>query len=788
MKVKDTTVKVLTLGIGLAIGLVLVAKVCFELSYDKFYDGIEDIYCIRTGYVINDEDEKDYGQVSGAVAPGFKAAIPEVVAGTRTTMLFNSDRFSDKDGNVITGNLVLADTSFFDVFPREILAGDAKSALGKWGSLMVSRSFAEKMGGVSECIGKTLINEEYKDLNMTIEGVFEDFPKNGSLHYNLLLSMESYPAESTNNWVGNDRYKGYVRLAKGTDPSSLNDAIHKMQESYQSLEELEKNGIKLWYFLAPFDSMHTSDKSVRNSIIILGIVALLLLLVSVLNYVLLVISSVVTRAKEIGVRKCYGAETKDIYGILAKETAVNLALSLVLAAIVLLALRGPIKNLLGVALGDLFIPQTIWALILVILLVFVIAVMIPANLYNRIPISSAFRNYTESSRKWKLALLFVQFFISAFMVVMVTIISIQYNKAVNGNMGYNPKNILMFSNFSNQGLDKAQMIADAMKAIPEVEDVQFSYNIPYEGSNGDMILIPGSEEQLFNVADQYEATGGWLKMMGIELLDGHIPTNHSEALVSESFVKKMQELSYLSDGAIGKSFAITGHGEEAEQDDLEVNTEGSAIYTICGVYADYLIGSLSSTDTRPSALFYGEVGKHFMPVAFLKVSKVTPELIDKVKKTAEDVYGDASVEVGVMSETIRGLYEDTRKIRNTILIGSIFSLLIALFGLIGYIRNESNRRSKEMALRKINGADTKEIIQIFVWDILKIAIAATILADIAAFFAARKFLAMFSQKITLNPLLFLAADLVVLAIIVIAVILNSTRIARANPVDSLKSE
>jgi len=114
-----------------------------------------------------------------------------------------------------------------------------------------------------------------------------------------------------------------------------------------------------------------------------------------------------------------------------------------------------------------------------------------------------------------------------------------------------------------------------------------------------------------------------------------------------------------------------------------------------------------------------------MPVAFLKVSKVTPELIDKVKKTAEDVYGDASVEVGVMSETIRGLYEDTRKIRNTILIGSIFSLLIALFGLIGYIRNESNRRSKEMALRKINGADTKEIIQIFVWDILKIAIAAT---------------------------------------------------------------
>ena len=787
MNFKDKIIKILTLGIGLAIGLVLVAKVCFELSYDKFYDGVENIYSIRTLYNISGED-KDYDQVSGAVAPGFKASIPEVLAGTRTTFFFDSDKFIDKEGNVIKADAILADSCFFDVFPVEILAGDAKKALGTRGGVMVSRSLAEKLGGVSECIGKTICNELYKDVDLTVEGVYEDFPKNGTLHYDMLVDLELYPKNSTENWIGNDRYKGYVRLADGTDAGSLTEAIHKMQEANQPLEEIARNGISLWYYLAPFDKMHTSDKSVKNSIIILGIVALLMLLVSVLNYVLLVISSVVQRSKEVAVRKCYGAESKDIFGLLAKETAVNLALSLVLAAVILLALRGPILNLLGVALGDLFIPQVIKALILVVLLVFAIAVIIPANLYNRIPISSAFRNYTENSRRWKLALLFVQFFTVSFMLLMVLLVSLQYNKAVNGNIGYNPKNVLLFANYSESGMEKAPLIEDAMKAIPEVDDVQFAYNIPYEGSNGDMIELPGSTEQIFNIADQYEASAGWLKLMGVKMMEGRTPETHGEALVSESFVAKMQDLGEWADGAIGKSFAITGHGEEVETDSLQVNVNGSAIYTVCGVYDDYMIGTLSATDDRPSALFYGVPGKHYMPNVFVRVNKVTPEVIDKVQAAAEDVYEGETVQVISMSETIRGLYDDTRKVRNTIFLGSIFALLIALLGLIGYIRNEAGRRSKEMAIRKINGATTGEITGLFVRDILKIALFAVILADIAAFLAARRFLTMFSQKIALNPLLFVAVDILVLAIIVIAVVINCLRISRANPVDSLKSE
>ncbi len=232
-KNSDILIKVLSLGVGLAVGVVLIAKVFFELSYDSFYKDIDRVYSIYTWYSQNG-DENDYGQVSGAVAVGFMEEVPGVEVGTRTTYVFNGDTYLDEDANKLKATLVCADTCFFKVFDRPILAGDPVKALAKFGSVMVSRSFAGKMGGVQECIGKQICNKDVPDLKFTIEGVFEDFPKNGTLDYDILLSMASYSEWSTTNWLGNDRYRGYVKLIPGVDPATLSDAIRKMQEAHQS--------------------------------------------------------------------------------------------------------------------------------------------------------------------------------------------------------------------------------------------------------------------------------------------------------------------------------------------------------------------------------------------------------------------------------------------------------------------------------------------------------------------------------------------------------------------------
>ena len=785
-KNSDILIKVLSLGIGLAVGIVLIAKVFFEMSYDSFYKEIDQVYTIRTWYS-QQGDEHDYGQVSGAVAVGFMEEVPGVEVGTRTTYVFNGDAYLDENGNKLKATLVCADTCFFKVFDRPILAGDPVKVLSKWGCVMVSRSFAEKMvdempgqagHDVSSVIGKQIANADMDGLKLTIEGVFEDFPKNGSLDYDILLSMETYGKQSTDNWLGNDRYKGYVKLMSGVDPNTLTEAIRKMQEAHQPLEQIEAQGTSLKYFLKPFSNMHTSSPEVKTQVILLSIVAALLIIISLLNYILIVISSMVKRSKEVGVRKCYGAEGKHIYGMLTKEALLHIVLSLVMAAIIIFAGRGIVENLLGVPFQTLLVPQSIMAIAAVLLFVLGISIVVPAELYQRIPVYAALKNYTENSRRWKLGLLGVQVLINVFLVVMMFIIGQQYQKVSNADTGYDYKNLYYFDMFDGdrQALVRA---AETLRGIPEVTGVAASYNLPFQGSNGDNVYLPDDDRSLFNIADQYECSSDFYDLMGIQFVEGRAPRDSSEIVVDEKFVTKMAEFTDWSDGAVGKLVFITGHDRSGDT--------GRRYFTISGIYKSYLIGNLTGVDERPSALFYGEIGSmnSWMPHILFKVR---PEALDDVCGALNEALPDKEINIVSYEEEMRAAYADSKKMRNTMALGAVFSLLIALLGLIGFIKDESLRRSKEMAVRKINGATTRDILSVFAKDIMKLSAVMAVIACIGAFFVARKWLEQFAEKVSLHPLYFIGGALLVLTIVLGVVVLNCLRIAHVNPVESLKNE
>lgn len=778
MKTKnDILIKVLSLSIGLSVGIVLIAKVFFELSYDSFYKDIDRVYTIRN-YYSQHGDEHDYGQVSGAVPVGFMEEVPGIEVGTRTTFVFNGDIYLDADGNKLKGNLVCADTCFFKVFDRPILAGDPVQVLGKWGSVMVNRSFAEKMGGVQECIGKQIANADMDGLKMTIEGVFDDFPKNGSLDYDILLSMDTYGKRSTDNWLGNDRYKGYVKLAPGIDPNTLSDAIRKMQEAHQPLEQMEAQGISMRYFLSPFSTMHTSSPKVKTQVILLSIIAALLIIISLLNYILIVISSMVKRSKEVGVRKCYGAEGKHIYWMLTKESLLHMSLSLVIAAIIIFAGRGIVENLLGVPFQTLLVPQSIVAIAAVLLFVLVISIVVPAELYQRIPVLAAIKNHTENSRRWKLSLIGVQVLINVFLVVMMLIIGSQYQKVSNADTGYDYKNLYYFDLFDGDRHAQVRAV-ETLRRLPEVSGVAAAYNLPYSGSNGDNVYLPEDDRELFNIADQYECSPEFYELLNIRFVEGRAPRDSSEVVVDEKFVQKMACFTDWSDGAVGKQVFITGHGGNGMMD--------NGYFTISGVYKSFLIGNLQDVDERPGALFYGEIGSmaHWMPHILFKVR---PDALEKVRGALNEALPDKEINIVSYAEEMRAAYADSKKMRNTMALGVVFSLLIALLGLIGFIKDESLRRSKEMAVRKINGATTQDILSIFAKDIMKLSAVMAVIACAAAFFVAHKWLEQFAEKVSLNPLYFIGGAALTLMIVLSVVVLNCLKIARANPVDSLKNE
>lgn len=782
----DLIIKVLSLGVGMAIAVILIAKVCFELSYDNVYKDIDRIYKIRTGAVMQGED-KDFGQVSGAIAPGFKAEVPGVLEATRFTGIFNSENFIiDDEGSKVAAEHLLADSCFFRIFNRQFLAGEPEKALRSWsGDVAISKTFAEKLGGVGAAVGKQVANEDNPNLKLTVCGVYEDFPKNGSIHADVILSIEAMSQRSLSNWVGNDRYVAFVKLAEGVDPASLKDAIHEMQKAHQPLEEMEKSGLTLWYFLSPLATEHSSRPEVRNLVFILSIIAALLLLVSIMNYVLVAISDVIRRAREVGVRKCYGAESWDINKILLKETAGNLVLSLVVAALLVLAFRGAIESLLGVPVQDLITPLSVWIVICVVVLVFLVSAIIPAQMFTRIPISSAFRGYKESKRRWKISLLSFQFAINAVLVSLVLIVSFQYRKVLNTDPGYEYRN-LVYETFPSYDQTKMNAIAGALRSLPEVEAAELTYTLPFEKASGNNVYLPGDDRELFNIADEYGASEGFFDMMGFRLVEGSVPKGPNDVAVSKSFVTKMAAFADWSDGAVGKIVNISEHDQ----------------VTICGVYEDYVIGDVTDMDDRPSVRFcwnrdfYTEADKDvdkydwsgLMHTIVIKLSEVTPASMRKVEKTIKEVAPDSDAEVKSYSETLVNMYDSTKQMKRTYELGSLFALLIAVIGLISYVRDENFRRSAEIAVRKVNGAQSSEIVSMLVTDILKVAVFAVIIGDAGAWLVAHYWLQQFPVKIVLNPLFFIAADIIVLAIIVSVIVIGSLRIAHTNPVESLKNE
>lgn len=776
MKLKRDIVKILSLALGLAAGVVLIAKVCFELQYDSYYDDQERVYKIMTGYVRNDEDPLNADKTSGAVAPGFKEFVPGVEAATRVTGVFNNSTYYTEENNKFTAGLLLADTSFFDIFTREIFAGDPHKVFSEWGKVMVSYSFAQKLGGAENAVGKTIYNESLPKAKFTIEGVYEDFPKNCSFAgTDILLSLPTYSKSSTENWIGNDRYHGYVKLEPGVNPDNLADAIHAMQQKNQPMEELEQSGLKLWYWLQRADRQHLMYSSTnRNMVIMLSIVALLLIAAASVNYILNTISSVVQRAKEIGVMKCYGAGSGSIIGMILKEAATNVAISALLALGIIMAMQKMIERLLDATLASLFTPASIASAVAVSGVMLLVSGLIPAKIFMGIPVSTAFRNYRETKRRWKLLFLGVQFTFTIFLACAVTIFGKQYNMMLNEDMGYEYDNLLVayLPGAPSEDFFKVQ---DKLASMPEVVGCELVSDIPMIGSSGNNVYLPGAEKELFNVSDQYYSTVGTAELLGIEFIEGREAQTPKEIAVSRTFVEKMQQFTDWSDGAIGKSVIMTEHS--AHKDD---------IYTICGVYEDYKIGVLVSDD-RPSVRFGAQPGdKHiYFNFILVKLSHLNANAIARVQGAINEMLPDKSLEIASYRDGMLEQFSDVKKVKDSILLSGLVSLIISLMGLIGYIKDETSRRSSEMAIRKINGALPGEIMGLFVKGIVPLVLVAALLGNIAAHFVGDTVLQMFEQKTQIGVWIYIICDILVMLIILATVLINSMRVSYVNPVKSL---
>ena len=772
-------IKILSLSVGLAMALVLVAKVYFEQSFDDFFPDAERIYQIQSNYTMGDQ-AKDYSQTSGGVDVGMKDEIPEVEVATRYTWYGNEAVFFTEDRRRYKGDFILADTCLFDVFAQPILAGSAKDVLSRPMYVMVSAEIAHMMGGIDRAVGQTFQMEDYPGRTLTVGGVFETLPKNTHLEFDVAASLASigeFTWDGSLNWFGNDRYASYLKLLPGATPESIRPGIDRVREKYLDKARLEKAGIGIDYWLRPIDRIHTSGEGVTQMMWLMGILAFALLFTAVMNYLLVVISSLVNRSKEMAVHKCYGASEGNIYARMLAETLVDILVALLVGGILIYALRGAILSLLGAEIGDLFTPQSSLLLAGVCLAVFLVAGFVPGYLYARIPVATAFRRFSDSKRFWKLSLLFVQFIAAGFFITLLAVVGRQYRYMINDNPGY-AYDKLAYVNLDGVDREARQRALEEISRLPEVARATSADELPHFGHSGNNIQLPGDDRDLFNIADFYSVGDGYLDIMEIPVVEGRSFAEGSDSLrqvmVSRSFVERMKNFADWPGGAVGKSIFISEHSRAKDQ-----------TFTICGVYEDVRIGIIGNQDDRPSVMFYRSTASQNL---LIKLHQQTPEALARVSDVLTAHLPNKTVDVySYAAEMVNG-YSDSRKFRDSVMAGGIVTLLISLMGLLGYTNDEMNRRRKETAIRKINGATVLEILRLYLSNISRMALPALVLGCAAAWYVSEGWLEKFAGKASLPFLLFATCGVVVLIVILFAAGVNCYRAACENPAVNIKAE
>lgn len=773
--------KILCLGAGMAIGLVMLAEVIFERSYDNFIPHLEDTYIIQENYKHQGNDWKNHNTVSGAIAPGIKRYCPEVEAATRFTILNEDLLLTTDDQRTIKGNAYLCDSSFFEVFPRKILMGEAPhTGLEKANNAYISAKLLKVLG--NDIIGKQLTWKIFPDFHLTVVGVFEDFPENTHLpKIDIAVALPTIGqimGDGRNNWLGNDRYSGYIRLRPGTDPQTLEPNIKHMLYTNAPMEELERSGSQFYLNLKPVSKIFLSSEYNRIMNIVFLIFAFIMLAVAVLNYILLVVSSVVKRAKSIATYRCYGAESKDIYRMILAESALHCFIALILAVLIVFGLQDFLQEQMGHSLRALFSPTALVLCLMLVIAVTVICGVMPGYIYTRIPVTYAYRRYTENKRQWKLGLLFVQFMLTTFFVCLLTIIGLQYQALTNYRTGFEYKNILYTSLSGTQNVERERCIQE-LKRLPNVNGVTWGYQEMFMKCSGNNVYDPQNDKEYMNIADMYDVGPDYHKVFSIPILEGTGFTTElgdsvsQEVMVSRSFIDKMEKLAGWTGSPIGKQVFITEH-------------QGRP-YTICGVYEEIHLGSqvAEDFDDRPTVMFYNTHPNHLL---YIRLKEMGPEQIKEVQDIVSRTMPSQEKHVYSLDLEMANQYNMLLHVRNSILFVGLCILVIALIGLIAYIRDEVNRRRSEIAIRIIHGAQVKDVQFLFLKDILKIAIPAVLIGTAFALFASNRLLELFAFKINLTGYIFGGCILVVLIIMLIFSTSMIWKAARCNPINNLRTE
>lgn len=757
----SNVIKLVSLTLGLLIGILLFSQIAYELSYENFYREPERVAMLCVRYVRDGIPDKEYDRTTvRPAAADLAEALPDLVECATPCVTFSQPTYYMDDKKLEDTETIFGDTLFFRTIGLELLKGDPRD-LAQPNILFLTQSKARALFGSEEqAIGKVISINKYTDL--TVRGIYQDVPANTSLRNNMVVSLPTLEAEwGQGTWNSNDVYFVLFRLKHAGDVEAMNQRIQKAVGRYT---ETKSGTDVMEYSVIPLLDIRLGAPDNVRQLIILAVLGFSIFFVSIMNYVLAAVASFSRRAKSVGVHKCCGADNGRVLGLFMWETGLLVLASGVLCLLLMHLFRDPIESTLGVQLIDLFMWTNLWVPALTVLLLFLVAGVLPGRMFARIPVTQVFRRYTDNKRGWKRGLLFVQFVGVSFILGVLLTTVWQYHDLMQRKVGFNIERLAVSR---MRGEAEQESIERVIRQQPYVESVArcSSSLLAHYGSFG---LFDDKGNFLAPLHFQY-ITREFPQQVGLTLVEGHWPQHKGEAVISRTTVETMK----WGDRAIGQKLPVKESFQSKEP------------AVVVGVIDDVRNMGFFQEATCTTFVLTEESLCHSFNV---RLKEPAEENLDRLNRYVKQVYPKLDLEFLAYTDIQRQSYESVYRFRNTVWITSGCILLIVLLGLIGYVSDETQRRSKEIAVRKVNGAEALDILRLLSVGILKVAIGAVVLGIGVAWYVSGLWLEQFADSAMLPPAWFVVLAAVLLLLIVVVVVLRARRIANENPVKSIKSE
>lgn len=757
-------IKVISVTIGLLVSGLLFASLAYNHSYNKCFKDYRHLYQVwKTTYV----GDEVWGPTTGTVGKFAGGVIEEFGDGVIATTFSSFTPLVLPDMN-FTGSMMVCDSLFFETMGIEVLSGVPMRDLALPGTVYLSHDTAKKIFGNADPIGQQLVYGN-NEVSLTVRGVFADLPANVTIErMEAVMSLPTAMQLGYSRWYdwnGNDAWQTCIRFPEGykVDIDEIDAKLNVMSQRHAP----DTNSWKVRYTLAPIQDTYLRYESVRNRNMVMWVLGIALLLMTTLNYVLITIASLSRRAKGIGVHKCSGATNLSIVALFIGETAVILGIAVVLMGALLFLCEPLVEQLIGLTLAQILAPAQLVAMGCGVLFFFLVGGLLPAALFVKIPVTQVFRRFTDRNSAWKKSLLFIQLSGVAFVGGLLAVLSGQYSELVNHDMGFETKNRAVID-IPDVEIVKGEALLAALKSLPYVGKIGSGMMLPTGGYSGQGIHADDNSDE-YNLLFLSRLTWcheDYYDVMGISLVKGRLPHADDEVVVSEEFVRQM----HWGDEALGQVFGRKTFGQPLK---------------VVGVSSDYMLRGFVY-EMRPILHLYESAA--FSGYGIMELAEPFDENYLRLGKFLADNFPNGKFKLTTLDATTREIYQELNITRRSALVAAFALIVIALMGLVGFTTDEVERRRKEIAIRKVNGATAGSVLALVCADMLRISVPAVVVGSALAWYVGKEWISDFTLLVEHMPAYCILSAFVILLFVVVCVVSVTLKVANENPVTQLKSE